>query len=153
MRKAGTQKLSIRRRMSLYNHVANKDEILDGIVDTIVGEITVPQTRSTAGKAMRGRAISATSVLLSTLGGTMLIVSRQPTSVRHVRYVDAQSVVLGRWISYAGPTCVECDRQLRVTRFTLQKLTSRSTQDEYADRAKDLSAMIARQTSTHTLHA
>ena len=28
--------------MSLYYHVANKDEILDGIVDVVFGEIKVP---------------------------------------------------------------------------------------------------------------
>jgi hypothetical protein len=28
--------------MSLYNHVANKDDIVDGIVDMVVGEIEVP---------------------------------------------------------------------------------------------------------------
>ena len=46
----GIEALSMRRlakelrveAMSLYNHVANKDEILDGIVDTVVGEIELP---------------------------------------------------------------------------------------------------------------
>jgi AcrR family transcriptional regulator len=28
--------------MSLYNHVKNKDDLIDGIVDIVVGEIEVP---------------------------------------------------------------------------------------------------------------
>ena len=28
--------------MSLYNHAANKDDILDGMVDLVVGEIALP---------------------------------------------------------------------------------------------------------------
>lgn len=34
--------------MSLYNHVANKDEILDGVVESVMGEISLP-TQSTGG--------------------------------------------------------------------------------------------------------
>jgi AcrR family transcriptional regulator len=30
--------------MSLYYHVANKDEILDGMVDAVFGEIELPPT-------------------------------------------------------------------------------------------------------------
>ena len=32
--------------MSLYNHVANKDELLDGMVDLVFGEIDLPVGRS-----------------------------------------------------------------------------------------------------------
>ena len=40
MRKLG-QELGVE-AMSLYNHVANKDDIIDGIVDTVLEEIEVP---------------------------------------------------------------------------------------------------------------
>ena len=43
MRKLG-QELGVE-AMSLYNHVANKDEILDGIVDLVFGEIELPARR------------------------------------------------------------------------------------------------------------
>lgn len=48
--------------MSLYNHVANKDEILDGIVDIIVGEIELPSDADDWRAGMRRRAISAREV-------------------------------------------------------------------------------------------
>jgi AcrR family transcriptional regulator len=49
--------------MSLYKHVANKDEILDGIVELIVGEIDIPREDEDWKVAMRRRAISARAVL------------------------------------------------------------------------------------------
>ncbi len=49
--------------MSLYKHVANKEEILDGIVELVVGEIDIPSEGADWKKAMRGRAVSARQVL------------------------------------------------------------------------------------------
>jgi AcrR family transcriptional regulator len=48
--------------MSLYNHVANKDGILDGVVDVIFGEIGLPPTGVGWKAAMRQRAVSATTL-------------------------------------------------------------------------------------------
>jgi AcrR family transcriptional regulator len=67
----GLESLSMRRvakacgveAMSLYNHVASKDDLLDGMVDLVFGEIEVPagvEWRT----AMRRRAISARETLL-----------------------------------------------------------------------------------------
>ncbi|MDH4346421.1 MAG: TetR family transcriptional regulator, partial [Thermoleophilia bacterium] len=49
--------------MSLYKHVANKEEILDGIVELVVGEIEIPSEGADWKEAMRRRAISAREVL------------------------------------------------------------------------------------------
>jgi AcrR family transcriptional regulator len=49
--------------MSLYNHVANKDDILDGIVDVVFGEIGLPPMDVDWKTSMRQRAISARDVL------------------------------------------------------------------------------------------
>jgi AcrR family transcriptional regulator len=50
--------------MSLYNHVANKDEILDGIVDLVAGEFELPSGAGDWKTAMRRHLISARDVLL-----------------------------------------------------------------------------------------
>ena len=42
--------------MSLYNHVANKSELLDGMVDVVFGEIELPARQSDWRTAMRRRA-------------------------------------------------------------------------------------------------
>jgi AcrR family transcriptional regulator len=49
--------------MSLYYYVTSKDEILDGIVDLVFGEIELPSPDGDWRTEMRRRAISARSVL------------------------------------------------------------------------------------------
>jgi AcrR family transcriptional regulator len=49
--------------MSLYHHVANKDEILDGMVDVVFREIELPSTETDWKTAMRDRAASARTAL------------------------------------------------------------------------------------------
>ena len=72
--------------MSLYNHVANKDDILDGIVDLVFSEIAVPSDRADWKTAMRQRAISTREVLLRHSWATSLMQSRTkpgPATLRH----------------------------------------------------------------------
>ena len=68
----GIEALSMRRlakelgveAMSLYNHVANKGEILAGIIDLVAGEFDLPSDESDWKTAMRRNAISSRDVLL-----------------------------------------------------------------------------------------
>jgi AcrR family transcriptional regulator len=49
--------------MSLYNHVANKSDLLDGMIDIVFGEIDLPTDETDWRTAMRRRAISARTAL------------------------------------------------------------------------------------------
>jgi AcrR family transcriptional regulator len=49
--------------MSLYNHVANKDDLLDGMVDLVFAEIELPSTDGDWKTAMRARAVSTRDAL------------------------------------------------------------------------------------------
>jgi AcrR family transcriptional regulator len=49
--------------MSLYNHVANKSDLLDGMIDIVFGEIDLPTGDIDWRTALRRRAISARDVL------------------------------------------------------------------------------------------
>src|SRR6478735_11551690 len=49
--------------MSVYHYVANKDEILDAIVDIVFSEIELPEVGGEWRAEMRGRADSARLVL------------------------------------------------------------------------------------------
>jgi AcrR family transcriptional regulator len=83
MRKLG-QALGVE-AMSLYNHVANKDEILDGMIDIIFGEIGLPDGADWK-EAMRLRALSARSVLMRHPWAIGLFETRPmpgPVSLRH----------------------------------------------------------------------
>ena len=57
MRKVG-QELGVE-AMSLYNHVANKDDLLDGMLDVLVGEIELPESGSDWKAVLRERALAA----------------------------------------------------------------------------------------------
>src|ERR1700704_1397738 len=71
MRKLG-QELGVE-AMSLYNHVANKDDIIDGVVDLVFSEIALPSGGADWKTAMRTRAISAHEALLRHPWGTSLL--------------------------------------------------------------------------------
>ena len=49
--------------MSLYRHVRNKDDILDGIVDLVFAEIELPADRSNWRTVLRAQAISTRAAL------------------------------------------------------------------------------------------
>src|ERR1700744_5293713 len=49
--------------MALYKHVANKDELLDAMVDIVFGEIESPSIDDDWRSALRRRAISAREAL------------------------------------------------------------------------------------------
>jgi AcrR family transcriptional regulator len=72
--------------MSLYNHVANKDDILDGIVDMVFGEIGLPPRGVDWKTAMRQRAVSAREVLSRHPWAIALMEARSrpgPATLRH----------------------------------------------------------------------
>jgi AcrR family transcriptional regulator len=84
MRKLG-QDLGVE-AMSLYNHVANKDDILDGIVDVVFSEIALPSGGADWKPAMRNRAISAHEALLRHPWAPSLMQARTrpgPATLRH----------------------------------------------------------------------
>lgn len=123
--------------MSLYNHVANKDDILDGIVDIVGSEIEVPNLGVDWKTAMRGRATSAHEVLVRHPWATMAIVSRVNVGPAMLRYVDA---TLG-CLCEAGFSLEMADRvwnaiDSHIYGFTLQELNFPFEATEYSEAAK-----------------
>lgn len=72
--------------MSLYHHVANKVDLLDGLVDLVFAEIALPSVEAGWKAALRARSISAYSTLLRHPWAVGLMESRTapgPASLRH----------------------------------------------------------------------
>ena len=80
--------------MSLYKHVANKDDILDGIADLVMGDFEVPSGDVDWKTAIRRSAISAHQVLLGHPWASSLIESRLNAGPARLRYLDAVIGVL-----------------------------------------------------------
>jgi AcrR family transcriptional regulator len=75
--------------MSLYHHVANKDDLLDGIVDVVFAEIELPAGDADWKSAMRRRAVSAREALRRHPWATALMESRSTPGPANVRHHDA----------------------------------------------------------------
>jgi len=75
--------------MSVYHHVANKDEILDGIVDIVFGEIDLPSGDGDWRAQMRRAATSARRVLRAHRWAIGLLESRTAPGPATLRHHDA----------------------------------------------------------------
>jgi len=79
--------------MSLYNHVANKEDLLDGMIDVVFSEIELPSGTDSWKTAMRQRAISVRTVLSRHRWAIGLMESRTSPGPATLRHHDA---VIGR---------------------------------------------------------
>jgi AcrR family transcriptional regulator len=149
----GTSGLTMRRlgealgveAMSLYKHVANKEAILDGIVDLVVAEISIPSTRGSWKTAMRKRAISAHEVLLRHPWACQLLMSRVNVGPAMMRYTDATLGALRR----AGFSVELTDHawnamDSHIYGFTIQRLNFPFEPHEYAEAAEQYLPLIPR---------
>lgn len=145
MRRLG-QELGVE-AMSLYKHVANKDDILDGIVDLVLGDIDVPATGTPWKTAMRARAISAHQVLLAHPWAAMLVMSRFNIGPGMTRYLDA---TLGRLreggFSIEGALDAWHTLDSHIYGFTLQELNLPFEVEE----TRNVSASVLGQLSADT---
>ncbi|MBO6574422.1 MAG: TetR/AcrR family transcriptional regulator C-terminal domain-containing protein [Rhodothermales bacterium] len=136
--------------MSLYNHVANKDAVLDGIVDLTVGEIAVPSTMSGWRSAMELRCRSARAVLLAHRWLAGLLMSRVNTGPNMLRYVDGTIGALR-----AGGFSIDLVDQAwgildsYVYGFVLQELDFPIEEDAYAETAAAYLPMLETQALPH----
>ncbi len=98
----GVESLSMRRiaqelgvvPMALYKHVANKDEMLDGMVDVIVGEIDPPLEGADWKTAIRERVLSARRALLRHPWASRVIESRTAPTPTVIGYMDEMIGIL-----------------------------------------------------------
>lgn len=119
--------------MSLYNHVKNKDDLLDGIVEHVAEELETPTIGGDWKAAMRRRALKAHAVLMAHPWATMLIVSRVNVGPAMLRYVDGTIGCLrAAGFSWAMSDHVWNAIDGYVYGFTLQRLNFPFEPEEYA---------------------
>ncbi|MGK5671734.1 TetR/AcrR family transcriptional regulator [Micromonospora sp. URMC 106] len=94
---AGIESLSMRNLaqdlgvvpMALYKHVANKDELLDGMIDMVVGEIDPPVPGVDWKHAVRSRILSARQALRRHPWAPLAIESRNMATPAILAYLDS----------------------------------------------------------------
>jgi AcrR family transcriptional regulator len=98
----GIEALSMRRigqalgveAMALYNHVASKGEMLDGMTDLVVGEIDPPIEGADWKAALRARILSARQALLRHPWASAAIASRGQMTPTMMRYMESMGAIL-----------------------------------------------------------
>jgi AcrR family transcriptional regulator len=152
MRKLG-QQLGVE-AMSLYNHVANKDDILDGITDLVIGDIEVPPTGTEWQAAMRHRAVSAHEVLLAHPWAAMQIMSHFNIGPGMTRYLDS---TLGRLreggFSIEGALDAWHTLDSHIYGFTLQELGLPFAADEASQVSADVVGTLDAAQFPHVVEA
>jgi AcrR family transcriptional regulator len=94
--RGGVESLSMRKLaeqlgvvpMALYKHVSNKEEMLDGMVDVVVGEIDPPAGTNDWKTAVRQRILSARRALLRHPWASRVIESRTSPTPALLEYTD-----------------------------------------------------------------
>jgi AcrR family transcriptional regulator len=133
--------------MSLYNHVANKDELLDGMVDLVFSEIELPDVGADWRTAMRERAESARQALGRHPWAINLMSTRTspgPATLRHHDAVIGNLRAGGFLITMTAHAFSLLDSY--IYGFALQEATLPigETEEETAEVAKMMMAQMPR---------
>lgn len=126
--------------MSLYHYVANKEELLDAMVDTVFDEIELPSDGVDWQSAMRRRAVSVRSVLARHRWAIGLLESRTSPGPANLRYHEAVIACLRKaGFSVAMATHANWLLDSYVYGFALQEAgLPFDTTDELAHMAEDV---------------
>jgi AcrR family transcriptional regulator len=136
--------------MSLYHHVASRDDLLDGMVERVVSEIQAPEPGVPWKEAMRRRAISAHAVLRRHPWATALLMSRINVGAVMLHYIDATVGCLRQ----AGFSIALADRAWNaldcyIYGFTLHEQKFPVDPEEYASAAQHFLPMLSPETYPH----
>ena len=133
--------------MSLYNHVANKGDLVDAMVDLVVSEIELPSTSDAWDVAIRECAISAHEGLLRHPWSCSLVMSTTSTRIARNARVRYMEWLLGRLreagfspeLTYQGYHALDS----HILGFTLWELGHSAGAKELGD-AQDLADFAAK---------
>jgi AcrR family transcriptional regulator len=75
--------------MALYRHVANRDDLIDGMIDIVFSEVALPSSGADWKQQMRRRAISLRDVLSRHRWAIGLMESRRNPGPANLRHHDA----------------------------------------------------------------
>ncbi len=150
--RGGLESLSMRKlavalrveAMSLYHHVASRDDLLDGMVERIVSEIEAPEPGAPWKDAMRRRAISAHAVLRRHPWATVLLVSRINVGPAMLHYINATvGCLLQAGFSYALTDRAWNALDCHIYGFTLQEQHFPVDPEDYASAARSFLPMLS----------
>ncbi|TGL21759.1 TetR family transcriptional regulator [Leptospira yanagawae] len=129
--------------MSLYNHIQNKEELLDGMVEDSVKHFYKPKQEKDWKKEFKKRANSVREVLLNFPWLTVLLVARVNVGEHMLKYFDQSlACLVGVGFTYKQADHIINAVDSHIYGFTLQELNFPFSPDEYASKAKEYLPMI-----------
>jgi AcrR family transcriptional regulator len=148
----GIEALSMRRlakelgveAMSLYNHVANKDEILGGIVEIVASEVEVPSDPANWKTSIRQSAISAHDAFIRHRWSCSLMTSTPSVVPSRMRWMEGVLATL-REAGFSPNLTHHAYHALdsHITGFTLWQVSFPfDTREELLDLAEDFLKLI-----------
>jgi len=110
--------------MSLYNHIANRDEIIDALVEMVIEEMGSPDLSVPWIDSVRRQAVASHEVLVRHPWAAMMIMSRVNVGPARFRFVDR---MIGCFVN-AGFSLPDADHATNlidsfVYGYTLQEVT------------------------------
>lgn len=129
--------------MSLYNHIQNKDELLDGMVENCVKHFAFPKVGGNWRREMKKRANSVRKILLLHPWLTMLLVSRVNIGENLLQYFnDTLGCLVEAGFSYKQADQMIIAIDAHIYGFTLQELNFPFKTEEYSEKASEYLPMI-----------
>lgn len=143
----GLEKLSMRnlatklnvKAMSLYNHIKNKDHLIDLLLDDVISQITLPKKNGNWQDEMIKRAVSSHEVFLENPWSLMPFLSRINSGPSMLLFIEHSLSCLNE----AGFTLPEADRILNyfdsyIYGFTLIKLKFPIKEENYLSTTEEM---------------
>ena len=139
--------------MSLYNHVPNKDALIDAMVDDVASRITLPRAGQPWRAEMAQRACSAHALLLQHPWAPLPMMSRMNVGPGMLRYIDAtHGCLLAAGFGHAAADHARHAMDSHIHGFTLQELHFPLDRREFANAAAAFLPMLPPERYPH-MHA
>jgi len=139
--------------MSLYNHVHNKDDVIDGMINSVVEQFVVPDVNKPWKQSMRTSAISTHKTLLNHPWAANLMITRVIMGEGMMTYSEAcYGCLANAGFSYAMTDHAWNAISNHIYGFTLTQISSPLESSEYANAAEQYLPQVPKQTYPH-IHA
>jgi AcrR family transcriptional regulator len=157
--KVGIEALSMRKlaeelkveAMSLYNHVKNKEDLLDAMVDDVVAQMYLPDCDGDWRQEIKKASNSAHSVLMKHHWASMLLVSRPAVGSAKLAHFNAiQGCLVNAGFSPQKADQVRHVIEGHLYGFTLQNLLYPTPEGDYAKAASHFLPMLPQDLYPHS---
>jgi AcrR family transcriptional regulator len=136
--------------MSLYNHLPNKDSLVDAMVDHVTAEISLPRSDRPWRQQMSRRALSAVEVLMRHPWAAMQMLSRMNTGPHMLAYTNrTHGCLLAAGFSHRGSDWARHLMDSHIYGFVLQEIHFPIRPEDYAGTASAFLPMIPAERYPH----